>query len=207
MHPQMTAARCDLSDNAVGRAMLAIGRSFSTLMNGPVAQEFYDGSQAFYQQGSSRLQNSVFAGWEIGFGSVKARLKFARKLNRCYTEKGDPCQVRSPWARSSLEERGNTLLQIECGLDCLYIVSGERSSAGRASVCGTEGRGFKPRRSPQLFRIAHNNFSFVWLVGRRWRTVREWPGHAPAMFIEGLWNTKNRTDWFVPWGAGRLRRW
>src|SRR5579862_803039 len=28
-------------------------------------------------------------------------------------------------------------------------VCGERSSAGRASVCGTEGRGFKPRRSPQ----------------------------------------------------------
>ncbi len=27
---------------------------------------------------------------------------------------------------------------------------GERSSAGRASVCGTEGRGFKPRRSPQI---------------------------------------------------------
>jgi hypothetical protein len=27
--------------------------------------------------------------------------------------------------------------------------AGERSSAGRASVCGTEGRGFKPRRSPQ----------------------------------------------------------
>jgi hypothetical protein len=26
---------------------------------------------------------------------------------------------------------------------------GERSSAGRASVCGTEGRGFKSRRSPQ----------------------------------------------------------
>src|SRR5271165_1908191 len=27
-------------------------------------------------------------------------------------------------------------------------LGGERSSAGRASVCGTEGRGFKPRRSP-----------------------------------------------------------
>jgi len=27
---------------------------------------------------------------------------------------------------------------------------GERSSAGRASVCGTEGRGFKSRRSPQI---------------------------------------------------------
>jgi hypothetical protein len=29
--------------------------------------------------------------------------------------------------------------------------SGERSSAGRASVCGTEGRGFKSHRSPQTF--------------------------------------------------------
>ena len=34
-----------------------------------------------------------------------------------------------------------------------YVQSwcGERSSAGRASVCGTEGRGFNPRRSPQTF--------------------------------------------------------
>ena len=29
-------------------------------------------------------------------------------------------------------------------------IGGERSSAGRASVCGTEGRGFKSHRSPQL---------------------------------------------------------
>src|SRR5712672_2900379 len=42
-----------------------------------------------------------------------------------------------------------TLLGTECSLNCSYFGSGERSSAGRASVCGTEGRGFKPRRSPQ----------------------------------------------------------
>src|ERR1700674_4730198 len=36
-------------------------------------------------------------------------------------------------------------------LNCLQSIGGERSSAGRASVCGTEGRGFKPRRSPQAF--------------------------------------------------------
>src|SRR5271154_4354180 len=33
-------------------------------------------------------------------------------------------------------------------------LGGERSSAGRASVCGTEGRGFKPRRSPQFLQRA-----------------------------------------------------
>src|SRR5208282_5568788 len=32
----------------------------------------------------------------------------------------------------------------------LTLSEGERSSAGRASVCGTEGRGFKSHRSPQL---------------------------------------------------------
>jgi hypothetical protein len=32
----------------------------------------------------------------------------------------------------------------------LHPLCGERSSAGRASVCGTEGRGFKSHRSPQL---------------------------------------------------------
>src|ERR1700720_1940873 len=50
-------------------------------------------------------------------------------------------------------------------LNCLQSIGGERSSAGRASVCGTEGRGFKPRRSPQLFNhlqvlpLARNPFS------------------------------------------------
>jgi hypothetical protein len=33
------------------------------------------------------------------------------------------------------------------------ITCGERSSAGRASVCGTEGRGFKSHRSPQSFQL------------------------------------------------------
>ena len=37
----------------------------------------------------------------------------------------------------------------ETMLNCLQSACGERSSAGRASVCGTEGRGFKSRRSPQ----------------------------------------------------------
>jgi hypothetical protein len=46
-----------------------------------------------------------------------------------------------------------TLLKTDCRLNCMYLVRGERSSAGRASVCGTEGRGFKPRRSPQQFLI------------------------------------------------------
>jgi hypothetical protein len=42
-------------------------------------------------------------------------------------------------------------------LNCLQSIGGERSSAGRASVCGTEGRGFKSRRSPQ------NSFSLMHL--------------------------------------------
>jgi hypothetical protein len=33
---------------------------------------------------------------------------------------------------------------------CYHRPGGERSSAGRASVCGTEGRGFKSHRSPHL---------------------------------------------------------
>jgi hypothetical protein len=33
----------------------------------------------------------------------------------------------------------------------VILRGGERSSAGRASVCGTEGRGFKSHRSPQTF--------------------------------------------------------
>src|SRR5260370_38967335 len=41
------------------------------------------------------------------------------------------------------------LLKADCRLNCVYFICGERSSAGRASVCGTEGRGFKSRRSPQ----------------------------------------------------------
>jgi hypothetical protein len=32
-----------------------------------------------------------------------------------------------------------------------FSPGGERSSAGRASVCGTEGRGFKSHRSPHSF--------------------------------------------------------
>ncbi len=36
----------------------------------------------------------------------------------------------------------------EVMVNCSQSYGGERSSAGRASVCGTEGRGFKPRRSP-----------------------------------------------------------
>src|SRR2546427_10698556 len=41
-------------------------------------------------------------------------------------------------------------------LNCLQSSGGERSSAGRASVCGTEGRGFKSRRSPQnSFSLSH----------------------------------------------------
>ena len=39
-------------------------------------------------------------------------------------------------------------------LNCLQSTCGERSSAGRASVCGTEGRGFKSHRSPHLMRAA-----------------------------------------------------
>jgi hypothetical protein len=38
-------------------------------------------------------------------------------------------------------------------LNSLQPYGGERSSAGRASVCGTEGRGFKSHRSPQTFLI------------------------------------------------------
>src|SRR6266481_5077156 len=49
------------------------------------------------------------------------------------------------------------LLKADCRLNCVYFSGGERSSAGRASVCGTEGRGFKPRRSPQLFRLTVHN--------------------------------------------------
>ena len=37
----------------------------------------------------------------------------------------------------------------------LALSKGERSSAGRASVCGTEGRGFKSHRSPQTFLIVN----------------------------------------------------
>jgi hypothetical protein len=73
-----------------------------------------------------------------------------------------------------------TLLSVECSLNCCpsggdsafserftsagvkvnrgvcrNFPCGERSSAGRASVCGTEGRGFKPRRSPQTFQTPH----------------------------------------------------
>jgi hypothetical protein len=55
------------------------------------------------------------------------------------------------------------LLKDECGLNCVYFVRGERSSAGRASVCGTEGRGFKPRRSPQNF---NSNFCILIRTGR-----------------------------------------
>jgi hypothetical protein len=38
---------------------------------------------------------------------------------------------------------------------------GERSSAGRASVCGTEGRGFKSHRSPQPFLLSR---AALWIL-------------------------------------------
>lgn len=63
---------------------------------------------------------------------------------------------------------------------------GERSSAGRASVCGTEGRGFKSRRSPQNFtsctslnrRVLGPSFR----IGNNWETSRQsTPVHAARL--------------------------
>ena len=60
-------------------------------------------------------------------------------------------------------------------LDCLQSIGGERSSAGRASVCGTEGRGFKSRRSPQtsfsllyLYLLNRRLFVTSFRIGNNW---------------------------------------
>ena len=58
------------------------------------------------------------------------------------------------WLRATTVRRSGCNQVRGCSNGALVVVTldhgGERSSAGRASVCGTEGRGFKPRRSPQF---------------------------------------------------------
>lgn len=45
----------------------------------------------------------------------------------------------------------------------LGVINGDRSSVGRAPVCGTGCRGFEPRRSPQLKKVSRKRNLFLWV--------------------------------------------